>query len=523
MIETIAWPDLPFLSGNRLFLDYIRGVPEARSFYTHGPTDYYAALEARRAHAYPRQGAAELLAEYNARLGASPQTRAHIEALRAPDTYAVVGGQQAGLLGGPVYTTYKILSTIRLAHLLEQTLGVRVVPIYWLASEDHDFGEINHAQYVRADGEIGRVSFDWDEKGRPISDLPMTDTVRDALEEYWRATEREPYARETRELFAPATDRYCDWLAAFWLRLFSQDGLILVEPHVLRPLAGELFRAMLQGHAGIQERIQAVASRLEKAGYAPLLSPESAGLLYTFDEQRRRVRIQEPEAVASDAARHPEAYSTDAALRPLFADATLPTLASTLGAGELAYQGMLLSLYELFGVPQPLLVPRKSYTIVASNERERLAAYGLTPYQMLAQELEWDAILRQRMPPEDLARFEAARTQVAEALAPLRPYLEELDPSLGRTWEQALNTALRNIDKLEERAINAALGRAGYSRRELQSLRNILQPRGRLQERELPLSHFMQRHGLGFLDALREAGDLETFAHDVVTLEDEHA
>ena len=523
MIETCSWRDLPFLEENRLFLDYIDGKDQALSFYTHGPTDYIASLEARQGYAYPREGAAELLAAYNRERGASAQTMAAIEALREADTYIVIGGQQAGLLGGPVYAAYKILSTIRLARQLSEQLGVTVAPVYWLASEDHDFGEINHAQYIREDGEIGRVSFDWRDKGRPIADLTVTDEVREALDEYWEAMPEAPSAEETQQLFAPNTERYCDWLASLFLRLFADDGLILVEPHVLRPLAGDLFCEMIQQHGTIQEQMEYVAARLEQAGYQALLSTDSAGLMYTFAPDGRRVRIEDPDKAAPDAGERPGRYSTDAALRALFADSVLPVLASTLGAGEIAYQGMLKPLYELFGVPQPLLFPRKSYTIVSSEERERLRAYNITPHQMLADELDRDAILRSRMPAEDLARFDQAREQVQDALAPLKPYLEELDPNMGRTWQQAVNTALRNIDKLEERAINSKLSRAGYSRHELQSLCNKLVPRGRPQERELPLSHFIRRFGTGFVEAMGEAGDLEVFGHDVVTLEGEHA
>ncbi len=523
MIETCSWRDLPFLKENRLFLDYIDGAERALSFYSHGPTDYAASLEARRGYAYPREGAADLLAAYNRERDASPETMAQIEALREADTYVIVGGQQAGLLGGPVYATYKILSTIRLARHLSEQLGVRAVPIYWLASEDHDFGEINHTQYIREDGEIGRVAFDWRDKGCPIADLTVTAEVRAALEEYWEATPSGPYAEETQQFFAPNAERYCDWLASLFLRLFAEDGLVLVEPHVLRPLAGNLFCEMIQQHQAIQERMEEVAARLEQADYEALLSTERAGLMFMFDPDGRRVRIEDPESAAQDAREHPERYSTDAALRALFADSTLPVLASTLGAGETAYQGMLRPLYELFGVPQPLLFPRKSYTILSDEERERLRAYDITPQQMLAQELDRDAILRSRMPAEDLARFDQAREQIQVALAPLKSYLEDLDPNMGRTWEQAANSALRNIDKLEERAMNATLSRAGYSRHELQILSNTLVPRGRLQERELPLSHFTRRFGLGFVEALREAGDLETFGHDVLTLEGEHA
>jgi uncharacterized protein YllA (UPF0747 family) len=303
-----------------------------------------------------------------------------------------------------------------------------------------------------------------------------------------------------------------------WLSLYAADGLIVVEPHVLRPAAGPLFEAMARQQAAVQERLAAVAGALERDGYTPLLSPETAGVMYTFGADGRRVRVQDPEDTARVAAVHPERFSTDAALRPLLADSLLPVLASTLGAGELAYQGMLRPLYGLFGIPQPLCYPRKSYTIVSERERERLDAYGLSPRDLLTGELDIDATMKRLMPAGDTGRFSDARAGIESALAPLKAYVEGLDPNMGRSWEQALTTALRNIDKLEERAINVTLSRSGYARRELQSLRNALLPRGRLQERVFPFTHFALRHGTGFLDRLAES-DLERFGHEIVTLE----
>lgn len=523
MIDTIAWRALPFMAGNRLFLDYVEGNARARSYYTHGPTDYRAALEARRAHAYPRAAVAELLQRYNQSLGASERTLANITALGKQDVYCVVGGQQAGFLGGPAYVAYKIDCTIQLAKRMSDELGVHVVPVFWLASEDHDFGEVNHAHYVQADGEIGRVSFDWSGKGRPIADMPVTDQVTAALDAYWSSAQPGPYAESIRALMAPASSRYCDWLAGLWLKLYAEDGLVVVEPSTLRPAAGDLFRFALENREAIGDRLADVAAQLTGDGYTPLLAPETAGVLYTFAENGQRVRVQDSLAAVPDAQAHPEQFSTDAALRPLLADSVLPVIASTLGAGELAYQGMLCPLYELLKIPQPICFPRQSYTFVTARQSERLAAYGLHPRDILTSELDIDAVMHGLMPAEELERFAQARAGVDGALNPLKGYLEQLDPNLGRSWEQALSTAQRNIDKLEERAINVTLSRGGYARRELQSLRNALVPRGRLQERVLPMTHFLQHHGPGFLRQLRACGELERFEHTLVTLEDAHA
>jgi uncharacterized protein YllA (UPF0747 family) len=351
----------------------------------------------------------------------------------------------------------------------------------------------------------------------------VTEQVAAALETYWSSANAGLHAESIRALTAPSSERYCDWLGALWLKLYADDGLVVVEPDTLRPAASHLFRFALEHREAIGDRLGEVAARLTADGYTPLLAPETAGVLYTFAENGQRVRVQDPLAAVTEAQAHPERFSTDAALRPLLADSVLPVIASTLGAGELAYQGMLRPLYDLFQIPQPICFPRKSYTFVTARQNERLAAYGLRPRDILTSELDIDAVMRGLMPAEELDRFVQARAGVESALTPLKGYVEKLDPNLGRSWEQALSTAQRNIDKLEERATNVTLSRGGFARRELQSLRNVLVPRGRLQERVLPITHFLQHHGLDFLRQLRELDEPEGFGHAIVTLEDEHA
>ncbi|MBN1873833.1 MAG: bacillithiol biosynthesis cysteine-adding enzyme BshC [Anaerolineae bacterium] len=522
-IQYLDFHTLPAASGNRLYLDYIdtehTGKREIRTFFTHGPLDFAAALRARQAYRYPRQEIAERLAVYNARLGAHPNALANCDALAAPATFCVTTGQQAGFLGGPAYTPYKIITAIRLATQLQTSLGVKVVPIFWLATEDHDFGEINHADYVQRDGEIGRVGFEWEEIGRPIADLPLTDAITRACDAYFTGIMPGPGYNALKVQFAPRSgEDYCTWCARIWVQAFSEYGLVVVRPELLRSSAGEFLASALRASDEIRYRLDVVSKQLRAAGYAPALTSAEAGQLFTFDTAGRRVRIADPAMHIDKIGITPESYSTDAALRPLLADTTLPVLASVLGPGEIAYQAMLKPLYALFDLPQPLLFPRKSYTIVSQHETERLAAYQTGAEAVLREKLDVDAAFQGLFPVAEAALFTTARAGMEAALAPLQGYLESIDPSLGKTWGQTQFRAIQGLDKLEERAIKARMSQLRLSKAELHALRNVLLPKGNLQERVFPLPHYLNQYGSDFIDALFSAGNLDNFAHHIIQM-----
>ena len=514
------------MGDNRLYLDYISGQVAAAQFYTHAPLHFGAALEGRRGHAYPRQEIVSCLGQYNARLGAHARALQNIDALADPATFCVVAGQQAGFLGGPAYTAYKIVTAIRLASHLQGRLPGYFVPVFWLASEDHDFQEINHAYLIQGDGEVGQVKFDWEQEGNPISDLPIGDDVRRAYDAYFENLVPGPYLAPTRDLFAfQAGEDFTTWQARTWAQIFSGWGLVIVEPKLLSAPARSLLQFALQHQDAISHLMRDTARCLSAAGYTPALDAEQAGRLFTFDPAGRRVRLEfavPPEFVVSDLAAHPERYSTDAALRPLLADAMLPTVVSVLGPGEVAYQAMLKPMYDLFDLPQPLLFPRKSYTVVSGAEADALRRYRLPEAgaeQILAGQLDVDAAFQSLVPASEQGLFAQAARQIEDALAPLRTYLESIDPSLERTWSQTVYNALRSLERLQERAAKARMSQLGFSKQELRSLQNALLPRGRLQERVFPLPHFLNRHGLDFIDMLLEAGALDDFAHHLLTVE----
>lgn len=522
MVTKIDLSTLPLMAEKRLYLDYLKGDEAALDFFTHTPLDFSGALASRREHDYPRQELVKLVRDYHATWGAHAKAMNNIEALGDPETFCVIGGQQAGFLGGPVYTCYKIITTIRLAHHLQAKLGRRIVPVFWLASEDHDFDEINHAHYVKPDGEIGDVHFDWEMAGRPIADMPISAEIKHAYESYFEKTHSE--GSDLKRQFAPrSVEMYSTWQARVWSQLFAEHGLVLVEPRILRPAAGDFFQRVLEHSRDIEQRLEGSTKRLRGAGYQAVLEPGRAGRLYTFDSEGFRVRVAEPQNHLEAASRSPEHYSTDVALRPLLADSVLPILVSVLGPGETAYHAMLRPIYDLFSLPQPLYYPRKGYTVLAEREVKRLADYQTDVTDIMMETLDTDAVFRGLMPtPAGMDQFDRARAQIEAAFAPLQSYVEEIDPNLGKAWSYGLSNALRGLDNLEQGTFKAKMSQMGFSRGELRRLSNLTLPRERLQERVFPLPHFLNRYGSSFIEAVFSTGAIDDFCHHILQLEAEY-
>ena len=507
---------------NALYLDYIAGRAQAASFFSHPLLGFEQALAGRRQADYPREEVCDLLRRHNAALGADSAALEGIEALRSPATFCVISGQQAGFLGGPAYTTYKIVTTVWLAHYLARHLDVRIVPLFWLASHDHDFTEINHTYLLQEDGEVGKVAFEWSQQGQPIADLPITDAVSDAYREYCDRLPPGPHYEAARRLFAAEQgEDYCRWHARIWARLFSERGLVIVDPSVLSSPARGFYHTALTKREEIQSGLEASAADLREAGYEATLSPQRAGRLYTLGPDGRRIRVEDPSAHLVSVLATPERYSADAALRPLLADTLFPVVASVLGPGEIAYHAALKPLYALFGLAQPLAFPRKSLTVIDKDQAGLIDRCGTSAATILGGGFDAKRCLRDRASGGMRASFAGAREAIDRAMEPLRPLLASLDPGLERTWRQTKDTSLRRLDDLERRAVRAELARLGLSAGVVRRLQNALRPRGRPQERVFPLPHFINRHGAAFVDTLFSIGGIDDFGHQVIIAEEE--
>ena len=515
-------PQARLLQGDALLRDLAAGSERAARFFSVPPRDP-AAAAAGASGARPGGSAlpaavAEDLVTHQRRCDGDELSVANAEALAAGRAACIVTGQQAGLLGGPVYTAYKIASAVRLARQVAERTGRRCVPVFWLASEDHDIGEANHTFGTKADGEIGRVSFRAS-GGREVRRLPVDDEMAGSVARYFdhllpagdRPRARRAYALDGQRTFTA-------WVARSWMRLFAGTGLVVVEPALLRPACGELFERALAERAAVAEALAAVARDLREAGYRVPLDPATAGTPFHVGADGTRVRVADAGSLLRRGAVDATVLSTDAALRPVFADAVLPNLAHVVGAGEMAYHAMLKPLYALFGVAQPAVLPRRSLTFLTEDEAVALERYGITAEEALTGRVHPGEATHRLLGDGDAAEFERVAAQIRTAFRPLAERVSAVDPSLARTWQRSRDHALRGLDRLRARTGRAVLARRGYSPEALHRVLNQIRPRGRLQERVFPVPHFLARFGAPFLDACLIGEPEEAFTHEVLAL-----
>ncbi|MCI2425302.1 bacillithiol biosynthesis cysteine-adding enzyme BshC [Candidatus Acetothermia bacterium] len=505
---------------NRLYLDYVDGKERASSLFTHSLAQFANLPHPqRRITDSHRRDLASRLAVYNEDLGAHAAAHDNVAALKNSDTLCVITGQQAGLLGGPVYTLYKIVTAIRLAKELQARFAIRVIPVFWLATDDHDLNEINYANFLQSDGEVGSVRFDWDLAGHPIAALPITDGVLQAYREFFAQSKPGTYLSLAKEFFAPQQNEdFCHWNGRIWAQLFSACGLVITTSTILSPLAGEFFHHALCSADKIRIKLEEAAHRLTTLGYTPALDSARAGRLYTFDPAGRRIRVQHPDRYQKIALAHPQRFSADVALRPLLVDYLFPIVAHVLGPGEITYHAMLKPLYQFFELSQPLIFPRKSYTVLAQEESALLSEYRIDAATIITGQLNVGDAFNRLVPSAERILFIRCRQEIEAALTPLLSYVEKIDPNLSRTWSQTSAAAIRGVDELEARALKAQMSKRGLTKGMLQQLWNLLLPKGRLQERVLPLAHFINHYGLGFSEKIFAQGAIDDFAHHIVVM-----
>jgi uncharacterized protein YllA (UPF0747 family) len=416
----------------------------------------------------------------------------------------VTTGQQPGLFTGPLYTVYKALSAVALARRFERERGVPVVPVFWVAGDDHDFAEANHAWLLDTQGAAVRIVL----RERPAADAlrplwrePCGDEVEQALAQLREATPETEFKTEALAWLAssyrPAAN-LADAFAAALSALLGPRGLAVFVAHApaaKRAMAPWLVRGLGvtldDGHTPVL--VEATAGR-------DRLRAEGGG----FVTRRSGERFSRA-ALERMAAEEPERLSPNVALRPAVEAALFPTLAYAAGPSELEYLPAARPLYAVLGdgVEPQAPVPRWSGTLLEARIERVLERYGIgvEAFAEPAGALE-ARLVRDALPREVEDALAALRSAAETGYDRLAPLVAAIDPTLERTVRSARNSALSGTQEIEKKLI-AALKRANETLvGQIARARAALFPAGQPQERVLTLASFLIRYGPSLLDAL---------------------
>ena len=513
----------------KLFLELIDHFPKVSRFYAHKPT-LVAVRETLGKVEYPagrRAEVARLLRAQNTAFGASQATMQNLARLEQ-GAIAVVSGQQVGLFSGPAYSIYKALTAIQIAQELTNE-GAPAVPIFWMATEDHDLEEVRHTSFFDG-GKLVRLELpDGNAEGRPVGRIVLGEQVEAHAHEA-----AELLARQGSELLGQmlvesyrAEETYASAFAKLFARLFAEQGLILLEPldAGLHKVAAPMYQHALDQRDALNEKLLERGKELEKAGYASQVkvTSKSSLMFYLGDGMRQVVTATNDKFLAGKKSwnrselvhlthTEPKNFSPNALFRPVVQDYLLPTAAYIAGPAEISYFAQSEVVYQHLLGRMPVILPRAGFTLVDAKAEKILRRYGLSVEDVWAGPQE----VRRRMetasvPKNLLSGFDRSRKQSEKMLRALQEALKKLDPTLVGAAETSRKKIAFQLEKLRRKAGKAQDAKNGLIAGHEHFLESLIYPHKQLQSRELNFLPFLAAlgpSGLGELQKLCSSGNL---------------
>ena len=536
-MEPECYPSSIVPHSSRLFLDYTESGEPLVPFFSAAPTSKGWICAGRKLSTEHRGRLADLLAAQNASFGGGSITAANIERLRAGAS-AVVTGQQVALFGGPLYTLLKAATAIARAREATEA-GVDTVPVFWLASEDHDFAEIAHVELPTRHGLEAITIGPSPDVPVPVGGIPLGAEIETALAKVEELLGSNEVTELLREVYRPEAT-LAGAFGSLIARLFARWGLVVIDAAAagFHTLGSEVLEQAIRNADALRAALVARDEELTARGYhAQVKVAEQSSLLFLMDEKTgarlplRRVRAN-GELQWKAGGRHysteelleivkvsPERCSPNALLRPIFQDSVLPTSAYIAGPAEIAYFAQSEVLYRAMLGRATAVLPRLSATLLEpkiATVMERHAVRlsdALTSADALAQRLGARA-----MPVEGKRKLASAGNSLDGELAAVTEWMAQMDAGLGRAATTAASKMRYQMNRLRRLAACYQLEKETSLLRHAQAITQALYPDGHLQERVVAGIYFLAQQGEGLMDMLVAAASDSCPGHKVLPL-----
>ncbi len=540
-MNTILFGELPGFS--KLFVDFVSEYDRVKPFFQVNRFDTRA-VEARMkevADRYPRRkDVSSILRRQNERFGNTEAASDNAVLLASPNTLAVVTGQQMGFLGGPLFTVYKAMATIRWCRYYKEKFpSFDFVPIFWMEDEDHDFNEVRSVSSLSLENELVSASYDGFEaenkRKRPINRIVLDESIRLATHAV-RQTLQPSHFTETlmgvvENAYAPGETMATAFarLMAAWL---GPMGLVLCDPSdpELKKLAKPIFQRELDHPEVSSQMVREQSVRLVKAGYHLQVETQGTNLFLSAkgqppfsDGSTEKIRITPTIAVnhrdwlLSTLEREPESFIPNVILRPVVQDFLLPTLTYIGGPSEIAYWAQFTPLYPHFNTLQPVVVPRPFITLLEKKNKRVLDKYGLAltdVFQKKESLLEGYVLRNASVNIESLfGEWLGAQEQKAKTV---EIEIARLDASLKGAVNTTMEKIRQAVGVLKEKTIQAEKRSQEQTVSQISKVFNHLFPKSIYQERLIGTLYFLNKYDATFLLRVTEAFDLESAGMQVI-------
>ncbi len=512
---------------SKLMSDYINGDPTLRHYFSFEPEmqSFEKRLQKLANHSVDRSKLAEIVRNFMER---NPLSKAaHHNLVKFEEgAPVVVTGQQAGILTGPLYTIHKAISVIILAKQASEQLNTPVVPVFWIAGEDHDLAEISHL-YREVNGRVDKLNIPHAEYGKNSASSAKLNKEKITLflEEYFRSLPETEHSKEIQKLafgFLETSQSFTDFFASLLHYFFQEEGLLYIDAadNALRQYESPYFVKMIEHAADIAKTVTATERSLVKDGYNAVIGAEeaAANLFITIKGERLLLERQGQEFIVNNRAiryttqqlldiakNSPELLSNNVVTRPLMQEMVFPVLAFVGGPGEIAYWAALKDAFKLFSMELPVIMPRLSLSLVNRQIQGLLAKY----------DLDFSAVMNSgQLVAKRNQLMESIREQEAEAL------ITDLQMQMEKTYEtinQKFSTISKGLTPMVEKNLQLHMNQLNFLRNKLEdevvlqnsiefnhyaSIENELLPNNGFQERVYGPFAYMNQYGISLVQDL---------------------
>jgi bacillithiol biosynthesis cysteine-adding enzyme BshC len=498
--------------------DYLEDVPELKSFYTYRPDlkGFTQLLENEKVTAN-RELLAQVLTEQYSKAG-NPQmpfmatVKGNIDLLKQDNTYTITTGHQLNVFTGPMYFLYKIVSAIKLCRQLEEAFPDKnFVPVYWMASEDHDFAEINYTN-------IGSKKIQWNKEVSGSTGRLDISTFRECLNQYKGILGLDGHSAELAEIVETAYGKHttlADAMRYLVNALFGQYGLVIIDAddsRLKQQFADIIKQDIIEQNSF--KHINESNTLLQNLGVHIQVNPREINFFYLQDNLRERIvqegeqyhvlnteiRFSKPE-LELEIDQHPERFSPNVVMRPLYQEYILPNLAYIGGGAEIVYWLQLKTNFDHYGVTFPILILRNSGLVIRKETTAKIQKMELTAAQLFKStdeiKNEW---IKSHSQHELSLKDEWRELQCIFEKLKLRAH--KIDPTLGPSTSAVQARLKHAIDNLETKLTKAEKRNYETRLQQIEAIKQEIFPKNSLQERSENFGLFYVKWGQVFIDEL---------------------
>ena len=518
-----------------IYLDFLMQKDGIDEFYTAQSLKSVAVQ--LKGQKFNRDEIADILTDQNKLFGASQKVFDNIKLLKDEKTLCIATGQQAGLFGGSLLIMIKALAIVKSAKLYSKQLQQPVIPIFWIAGDDHDYEEVNHTYTLDRLSQIVKSTYDV----IPEIELPTSELLFENAEELnkakatlYKSLGDTDFTEELYNLIDRCyaqSDNYAVSFGKLMAQLTKEYGLVLFSPgdrHV-KKMSVNFFQSIIEKQDQLHEILSETNNQIQSQGYHIQVEKKENSAHLFFNLNGRKPVLSEgdkftvekktftKQEILDEIAEHPEKFSPDVMTRPIWQSLLFPIVSQKGGASEIAYLAQINKIFALFGLVTPLYKARPTLTVVEKRYQNLMETHEIH-FEDLVGDIEnvINRILAESFPEDIEHKFQSLKNHIKCHFEDFTEESLTFDKSLEPFAKQIMGKIDYTLNSFEGKVFSAHKKRSKESRERIYKLWHALYPMRTFQERIVNISYFISRYGFEFISFLYDQIDSEESSHKLI-------